>query len=112
MKLLMMSMLLLSFLPVICSGHRAPPGRRTTCLSSGQFRRICEEIADLKKADEDLKKADEDLKKANEELIKANDDLKKADEDLKKANEDLIKANEDLQNRIIAIEGSSNATGK
>ena len=91
MKLLMMSMLLLNFLSVICSGRRTAPGRRTTFQSSGQFRRICQEIADLKKADEDLKKANEELKKANE---------------------DLITANEDLQNRIIAIEGSSNAAGK
>ena len=133
MKLLMMSMLLLSFLPVICSGHRTPPGRRTPYLSRDQFRRICEEIADLKKADEDLKKANEELikanddlkkadeylKKANEELIKANDDLKKADEELiraneglKKDNEDLKEATTDLQNRIFAIESSVNEPGK
>ena len=84
MKLLMMSMILLYFLPVMCSGHRAYPRQRTSYLSREQFHRICLEIADLKKADEDLKKA----------------------------NEDLIKANEDLQNRIIALEDSSNAAGK
>ena len=98
MKLLMMSMLLLSFLPVICSGHRTPPRQQTPYLSKGQIRRICEEITDLKEADEDLKKA-------NEELIKAN-------EGLKKDNEYLKEATIDLQNRISAIESSSNAPGK